>query len=177
MDAAVTAGFIGLIGAVVGSAATFSGVIYQQRHTARLHAASVQRATVHTAAQQLMREILEVQAVLQRDPSDLDPDEFAQQGRRLREHLSVVLIDGQWLSDSQLRRRLQENAAFVNMSPPGDTRSSVEKRADAMLLCADSIACLGAYVREEPMPSRLRDTEDVLARWPKMRSATWFIEG
>ncbi|MEV7325249.1 hypothetical protein [Streptomyces sp. NPDC093970] len=47
MGEAVAAGIIGLIGALIGSAATFAGVIYQQRQAARLQAAFALRDTVN----------------------------------------------------------------------------------------------------------------------------------
>ncbi|KFG10601.1 hypothetical protein [Streptomyces scabiei] len=176
MDATVAAGVIGLIGAVIGSTATVTGIIYQQRHTTRMHAASLQRSTVHTAAQTLLREILDIQEVLRRSLTDLSLDDASQRARRIREHLAIVLTNAQWLPSASLRQRLQENAAFVNVSPADDHRSSLEKRVDAMHLCADSITCLGAYIRDEPIPDRPSDVEDIVARWPDLRSATWFIE-
>lgn len=67
------------------------------------------------------------------------------------------------------------NALYTQVGPVGDSRSDVERRSDGMALCADSIACIGAFLRSEPLPTRDPFANQVLARWPEGRELHTFI--
>lgn len=62
------------------------------------------------------------------------------------------------------------------MNPPGDTRSALQRRLDALFVCDDSIHCLGTYLRQESAPDRSPAVEALLNLWPDRRGATWIIE-
>jgi hypothetical protein len=53
------------------------------------------------------------------------------------------------------------------LGPPDDARGDTEFRSDGVILCADSIASLGAFLRSEELPEQPSEAERVINRWPE----------
>ncbi|GAP53240.1 uncharacterized protein SAZU_8121 [Streptomyces azureus] len=175
MDATVLGALIGLVGVSAGAGATFGGVVYQQRHASRAAETARRRGEAVTAAEKLLAELLVMQQNLRRGAYDVTGDEVHEYNRARSRHHATVQLHSQWLPDAELRTRLGINALYTQIGPAGDPRSDVQRRADGMSLCLDSIACLGAFLRSEPIPQRDAATLEVLARWPQGQSMDRFI--
>lgn len=162
MDASVWVGAVfGLIGTGVGGGLSiWSSAMAQRQQTVRAHEERQQiRAT--TAVETALAELLEVQ----RDARRAGPLDDARQ-RLLHERVLHVQVLMQRVPDAALRTRVREDTLFMPLAPPDDTRTSQERRADTMLLCADAIACLGAYLRTEPLPPPTERLQTLRNLWP-----------
>ena len=175
MDASLLGALIGLVGVGVGAGTAFPGVVYQQRHVDRAALTERKRAEATGAAERLLAELLDVQQLLRRGTYGFTKEESRDHYRTLARHHATIQLHSQWLPDAELRSRLGTNALYTQVGPAGDTRSDVEHRGDGMALCADSIACLGAYLRSEELQERAAAAEQVIARWPEGQDAATFV--
>ncbi|MFD5078211.1 hypothetical protein [Streptomyces sp. NPDC058371] len=176
MDATVLGALIGLVGVGAGAGAAFAGIVYQQRHATRAAEIARRRGEAVTAAEKLLAELLAMQQNLRRGTYGATEDEIREHNRVGRRHHANVQLFSQWLPDGELRTRLSVNALYTQVGPVDDSRNDVQRRGDGMILCMDSIACLGAFLRFEPIPQRETATLEVLARWPQGQSMQWFID-
>ncbi|MFJ9089773.1 hypothetical protein ACIRL3_45890 [Streptomyces sp. NPDC102384] len=167
MDSSVLGALIGLAGVGAGAGAAFCGVVYQQRHTTHAASLAQQRSEAIQAAQHLLTELLALQQLLRRGAHTASEEERSEYQRIRLHHHATVQLHSQWLPDAELRARLTSNALYASIGPQGDQRSTSEVRSDAMLACADSVACLGAFLRSESLPRRSPEVEAVISRWPE----------
>lgn len=174
VDASVLGALIGLVGVGAGAGAAFGGVVYQQRHGARAAETARRRGEAVAAAERILAELLTMQQSLRRGDGATE-DERREYHRVFDRHHATVQLHSQWLPHAELRSRLNVNALLTEIGPTGDTRCDVERRAHGMTLCADSIACLGAFLRSEAIPGRGAAAEEVLARWPEGQHLHTFI--
>ncbi|MEV6297729.1 hypothetical protein AB0M41_47085 [Streptomyces sp. NPDC051896] len=162
MDASVwVAAVFGLAGTGVGGGLSiWSSAIAQRQQAVRAHEER-QQVRASTAVEAALAELLEVQ----RDARRAGPLDEARQ-QLLHERVLHVQVLMQRVPDAALRTRVREDTLFMPLAPPGDTRTSQERRADIMLLCADAIACLGAYLRTEPLPPPAERLQTLRSLWP-----------
>ncbi|MEV0598566.1 hypothetical protein AB0I82_04580 [Streptomyces sp. NPDC050315] len=162
MDASVWVGAVfGLVGTVVGGGLSVWASVVAQRQQAAHARKERRRARTSTAIEAALTELFEVQ----RDARRAGPMDSARE-RQLHERVLNVRVLLQHVPDAALRSRVQEDTFLMPLDPPGDTRTKQERRADIMLLSADAIACLGAYLRGEPLPPRADRVTAVRALWP-----------
>jgi hypothetical protein len=92
--------------------------------------------------------------------------------RLLHERVIAVQVLMQRVPLAGLRERIRVDTLSLALSPPGDTRSWEERRVDRIFVCADAIASLGAYLREEPLPSPAGRVVEVRGLWPFTEAGT-----
>ncbi len=92
--------------------------------------------------------------------------------RSLQERILTVQVLMQRVPHAELRERVRVTTLYLPLCPPGDTRSWEEQRVDRIYLCADAIACLGAYLRGEPLPRPAERVTQVRGVWPFMEAGT-----
>ncbi|MEU3761338.1 hypothetical protein [Streptomyces albogriseolus] len=175
MDASVLSALVGLIGVGAGAGATFGGVVYQQRHGTREARTARLRGEAVAAAEKILSELLAMQHSLRLGSYGAAEEEQRDYRRALQHHHATIQLHSQWLPDAELRSRLTVNALYTQIGPVGDSRSGIERRGHGMALCADSIACLGAFLRSEALPVRDAYVDQILARWPEGRELHTFI--
>ncbi|MFI1525541.1 hypothetical protein [Streptomyces griseus] len=154
----IAVGLIGLGGAVVGALAAFLGVVYQQRHQARL-AERERRAVLSQAAIDLLLadlENLREHAWSRPENEQLDPawgGWVTEMGLILaRMRLAVLRLPHQDL------REMLEAAALYGFGNESALQEAVGLRAGRLLMvaaCGEAQKCLGYYLRGEPMPSTI----------------------
>ncbi|WP_327421257.1 hypothetical protein OG612_32765 [Streptomyces sp. NBC_01527] len=177
MESSVVVGVIGLASALLGAGVTFAGIVYQQRHQARVDREAQRQALATAAVERVLGELSAIQRIVRRSTRDLTAEEAEERRLRLHDHVASILLEAQRIPDPRVRDRVRENASFVLLSPPEDPRTPDERRMDGMWVCGDSIGCLGAYLREEPLPGRLSPVQELIDRWPTFRGGTdWFME-
>ncbi|GAB7109879.1 hypothetical protein JCM4814A_81940 [Streptomyces phaeofaciens JCM 4814] len=162
MDASVWVGAaFGLVGTGVGGGLSIWSSAIAQRQQAVRAREERQQVLASTAVEAALAELLEVQ----RDARRAGPLDEARQ-LLLHERVLHVQVLMQRVPDAALRSRVRENTLLMPLSPPEDTRTSQERRVDIMLLCADAIACLGAYLRAEPPPPPVERLQTLRRLWP-----------
>lgn len=164
MDASVWVGAIfGLVGTGVGGGLSVWSSIVAQRQQAIHQREDRRQALATSAVEAALAELFQIQRAARR----AIPEEEAQAAARLlHERVLNVQIVMQRVPDAELRDRVREDTLLMPLSPPGDTRTRQERRVDIMLLCADAIACLGAYLRSEALPLRVERVGAIRALWP-----------
>ncbi|WP_055567764.1 hypothetical protein [Streptomyces atriruber] len=178
MDSSVLGALIGLAGVAFGAGATFCGIVYQQRHTTRAASLAQRRSEATQAAQHLLTELLALQQLLRKGAHTSSEEELSEYQHTKLQHHATVQLHAQWLPDAGLRARLTSNALYASIGPQGDQRSHSEIRSDAMLACADSVACIGAFLRSEALPRRSPEIEAVISRWPEGKEFhTYIVSG
>ncbi|POX37892.1 hypothetical protein C3486_26080 [Streptomyces sp. Ru73] len=176
MDSAVLSGTIGLAGAVVGAAATFAGVVYQQRHQERTAREARRSERAEAATEAILAELLAIQALARRSEEGLRAEELQERKRSIHDHVATIIQVSHRLTEKRLRERVQNNAFFVLLSPPGDDRSRLDKRLAMLHLCEDSVLALGAHLRGDPPPEVGLQVRRLHARWPEFLGSTWYVE-
>ncbi|MGW2618674.1 hypothetical protein [Streptomyces sp. NPDC001500] len=162
MDASVWVGAVfGLVGTGVGGGLSIWSSAMAQRQQAVRASEERQQVRASTAVETALTELLEIQ----RDVRRAGPLDDARQ-QSIHERVLHVQVLMQRVPDAALRTRVREDTLFMPLAPPGDTRSSQERRVDIMLLCADAIACLGAYLRTEPLPPPAERLRTLRSLWP-----------
>ncbi|MFF3515467.1 hypothetical protein [Streptomyces sp. NPDC002573] len=162
MDASVWVGAVfGLVGTGVGGGLSVWSSAMAQRQQAVRAREEHQQMRAATAVEAALAELLEVQRDARR-AGPLDEDRM----HRLHERVLHVQVLMQRVPDAALRTRVRDDTLFMPLAPPEDTRTSQERRADIMLLCADAIACLGAYLRTEPLPTPAERLQTLRNLWP-----------
>lgn len=127
---------------------------------------SAERQSIQ-AAQHLLTELLALQQLLRKGARTASEEEKSEYQRTKLHHHATVQLHSQWLPGAELRSRLTSNVLYASIGPQNDQRSDSERRSDAMLACADSVACLGAFLRSEAPPRRSPEVEAVIRRWPE----------
>ncbi|MET8580667.1 hypothetical protein ABZX39_07215 [Streptomyces collinus] len=117
MDASVLSALAGLIGVAAGAAATFGGVVYQQRHGAREAKMARLRGEAVAAAEKILAELLTMQHRLRLGAHT--EDEWRDYLRVMQSHHATIQLHSQWLPDAELRSRLAVNALYTEIGPPG----------------------------------------------------------
>ncbi|MEU1536137.1 hypothetical protein [Streptomyces fagopyri] len=177
METETLAGLIGLGGALVGASATFAGVVYEQRrqdlNARRLHRQTQAAGAVDT----ILNDLSELQRVARQGSSGLTESELAERYRWQHDAVARIVLTVQRIPDAEVRSRVRQNAFFVLLSPPDDTRSAMERRQATMWLCMDSIETLGAYLRDYPAPERNLTVKDLRVRFAEFLGSTFFLEG
>ncbi|MGW5970025.1 hypothetical protein [Streptomyces sp. NPDC055186] len=162
MDASVWVGAVfGLVGTGVGGGLSIWSSAMAQRQQAVRAREERQQVRASTAVEAALAELLKVQ----RDARRAGPLDEARQ-QLLHERVLHVQVLMQRVPDAVLRTRVREDTLFMPLAPPDDTRTSQERRVDIMLLCADAIACLGAYLRTEPLPPPAEGIQALRSLWP-----------
>ncbi|MGW7668209.1 hypothetical protein ACWGJX_13900 [Streptomyces sp. NPDC054775] len=162
MDASVwVVAVFGLVGTGVGGGLSVWSSAMTQRQQAARAREDRQQVRASTAVEAAMAELLEIQRDARRAGA---LDEARQQ--LLHERVLHVQILMQRVPDAALRTRVRQDTLFMPLAPPDDTRTSQERRADILLLCADAIACLGAYLRTEPLPPPAGRLQALRSLWP-----------
>lgn len=151
----------GLVGTGVGGGLSVWSSAMAQRQQAVRAREERQQVRASTAVEAALAELLEVQ----RDARRAGPLDEARQ-QLLHERALHVQVLMQRVPDAALRTRVREATLLMPLAPPGDTRTSQERRVDIMLLCADAIACLGAYLRAEPLPPPAERLQTLRNLWP-----------
>ncbi|MGW2885181.1 hypothetical protein ACWDDN_07395, partial [Streptomyces griseoruber] len=162
MDASIWVGaMFGLIGTGVGGGLSiWSSTLAQRQQTVQAREER-QQVRASTAVEAALAELLEIQ----RDARRAGPlDEVRQ--KLLHERVLHVQVLMQRVPDAALRTRVRDDTLFMPLSPPGDTRTDQQRRVDIMFLSADAIACLGAYLRAEPLPSPAERVQTLGSLWP-----------
>ncbi|MFG2884875.1 hypothetical protein ACGFYV_21735 [Streptomyces sp. NPDC048297] len=176
MDSSVWAGAaFGLAGTMIGgSLSIWSTVIAQRQQAAQ--ACNEQRQTrAATATEAALTELLEIE----RDARRSGPNDEARK-RLLHERILAIQVLMQRVPDSSLRDRVRENCLLMPLSLPDDTRTWEQRRVDRIHLSRDATACLGAYLRGEPIPPRTVPVERIRTHqtpWPAgLTGDTFFWE-
>lgn len=176
VETEILVGLIGLGGALVGAGATFAGVVYQQRRQ-DLSAKRLQRqAQTAGAADTILFDLYELQRVARQGNDGLTESERAERYRGQHDAVARIVLNVQRIPDAELRSRLQQNAFFVLLNPPEDTRPEMERREATLWLCMDSIESLGAYLRNEPAPQRNSAVKDLRVRFAGFLDSTFFLQ-
>ncbi|WP_030257067.1 hypothetical protein [Streptomyces violens] len=162
MEASVWVGAVfGLVGTGIGGALSIWSAVMTQRQQAAHTREEQRQARASAAVEAALTELFEIQ----RDARRAGPDSETRR-QQLHERVLNIQVLMQRVPDAGLRDRVREASFFLPLSPAGDTRSREERRVDSMYLCADAIACLGAYLRAEAMPARTGRVEEIRALWP-----------
>ncbi|MER6560562.1 hypothetical protein ABT300_23065 [Streptomyces sp. NPDC001027] len=162
MDASVWVGAVfGLAGTGIGGALSIWASVMTQRRQADHEREGQRQARASAAVEAVLTELFEIQRDARRAGPDSDTRRVA-----LHERVLNIQVLMQRVPDAALRDRVREAALFLPLSPAGDTRTWEERRVDRMYLCADAIACLGAYLRGEPMPARVSRISEIRTLWP-----------
>ncbi|MDX3186474.1 hypothetical protein PV334_35295 [Streptomyces sp. ME02-7008A-1] len=176
METEILVGLIGLGGALVGASATFAGVVYQQRRQ-DLSARRLHRQTQAAgAADTILSDLYELQRVARQGNDGLTESERAERYRGQHDAVARIVLNVQRIPDAELRSRLQQNAFFVLLNPPEDTRPEMERRESTLWLCVDSIESLGAYLRNEPAPGRNSAVRELRIRFAGFLDSTFFLQ-
>lgn len=147
-------GVIGLSGAVVGAAAAFAGVVYQQKQQVKLARSERRDAMALQAVDTLIAELEKVRELAWSVPyeeQDEDPPGFVE---ALEGHLSVIRLAVLRLPDRELREAI-EAACVMGFGHESSFREYVGLRVQRGVMSAtlgDAQMCLGAYLRQEPRP-------------------------
>lgn len=168
MGTEVLVGLIGLAGAALGASAAFLGVVYQQRHQARLAKEQRLSALSEQAVDSLISDLEELRSAAWRRPGgrDLGSQERGEwieaTGAIItRIHLSVLRI-----SHKELREMI-EAACVLGFGDERTLQERVGLRAPRILIvatCSEAQKCLGYYLRQEPIPETqfLRHARDLM---------------
>lgn len=168
MGTEIVVGMIGLGGAVVGALAAFLGVVYQQRHQAKL-ADQQRRVALSEAA--IVTLIAELEAL--REHAWKRPDGEAEDGWRewidgMGRILGRIRLATLRLPNQDLRETL-EAAWLFEFGHSELFQGVVGLRSGRMLMMAmtgEAQQCLGHYLRQEPIPRT-----DFLSRARRERQA------
>ncbi|MFD3324076.1 hypothetical protein [Streptomyces sp. NPDC058701] len=170
----VLVGVIGLGGTIVGASAAFLGVVYQQRHQARLAQAQRRDSMAIAAADTLLTELESLSKIAWRRPDDGSPrdEAFRQWTAEMGECVGRIQLAVLRLPHPELREAI-ESACLFEFGNEVHFQQVVGLRAGRILMnamCRDAQRCLGAYLRQEPIPST-----EFLSRAHREREAirTW----
>ncbi|MFF3094112.1 hypothetical protein [Streptomyces cyaneofuscatus] len=158
MQIEIAVGLIGLGGAAVGALAAFLGVVYQQRHQARLMERERRAALSQVAVDALLADLEELRrhAWVRPDEERLDPawtDWSAETGLILA-RLSLATLR---LPHPELREMIQA-AGVYGFGNEDALQEAVGLRAGRPLMaavCGEAQKCLGYYLRGEPIPATI----------------------
>jgi membrane-bound lytic murein transglycosylase len=176
VNSELVVGAIGLAGTLAGAGATFIGVVYQQRQQERSTRAHRHQEQATEAVNKILAELYEIQRKARQAADGLAEADREERYRAQHDSVAQITLTVQAVPDEVLRVRIQENVFFVLLNPPEDSRTERERRMDTMWLCADSVECLGAYLREEPLPEQNDRVVELYERFPSFRDSRWFIE-
>ncbi|MER7043247.1 hypothetical protein [Streptomyces microflavus] len=118
----------------------------------------------------------ELQRVARQGNDGLTESERAERYRGQHDAVARIVLNVQRIPDAELRSRLQQNAFFVLLNPPEDTRPEMERREATLWLCMDSIESLGAYLRNEPAPQRNSAVKDLRVQFAEFLDSTFFLQ-
>ncbi|MEU1596191.1 hypothetical protein ABZ468_25865 [Streptomyces sp. NPDC005708] len=152
MSTEVLVGVIGLCGALVGAAAAFVGVVYQQKQQVKLAQAERRDALAQLAVDTIMTELEELRRLVWSVSGDAEePPEFRPQ---LVRHIDVIRLGVLRLPHQELREAM-EAACMMEFGRVDQFQEHIGLRLPrivATAMCWDAQKCLGAYLRREPLP-------------------------
>ncbi len=170
MDGSVWVGAVfGLVGTGVGGGLSIWSSTMAQRQQIRNARDEQRRMRASSAVESALAELFEVQRDARRATPQETGEEGQQRSRLLHDRVLKVQLLMQRVPDAGLRMRVREDTFFMLLSPPDDTRTRQERRVDIIELCGDAVACLGAYLRDEPIPPRTERVESLRALWPQFQ--------
>ena len=154
MSTEVLVGLIGLGGALVGAAAAFSGVVYQQRHQAKLAREQRRTAMSDAAVNTLITELEKLRTIAWRRPLEEDHGDD-QWHNELGDCIDRIRLAALRLPHQELRETI-EAACTMAFGEQAEAQDAVGLRAPRLLMMAAAVEaqrCLGAYLRGEPLPT------------------------
>lgn len=178
MDAAVSAGWIGLVGTTVGAGGALLGGWMQQRHQVKTAREERRHVLAITAAEAALAELFEMQREVRICIEPPSEGESTEQIRRIHGWQTKINLLMQRVPDADVRQRVCEAVALSYLFPRGTPHiSSSEWQIYAMCMSSDAVECLGAYLREEPLPPRPEKVAEARHRLIEDvgRITNWFI--
>jgi hypothetical protein len=152
MSTEVLVGVIGLSGALVGAAAAFAGVVYQQKHQEKMARSQRRDALAQQAVDTLMAELEEARRLVWSVPGDAEePPDLPE---RLRRHIDVIRLAVLRIPHQELREAI-DAACMVEFGRFEGFQEHVGLPAPRIVvnaMCWDAQKCLGAYLRQEKLP-------------------------
>ncbi|MFD5558148.1 hypothetical protein ACFWIA_30460 [Streptomyces sp. NPDC127068] len=168
MDAAVwVAAVSGLVGTGIGGGLSIWSTTINHRRQAADRRESEAQARATAATEEALEHLLAIWHGARRSG---EQDSAAK--RSLQERILTVQVLMQRVPHAELRERVRVTTLYLPLSPPDDTRSWEEQRVDRIFLCADAVACLGAYLRGEPLPHPTERVTQIKGTWPFMGAGT-----
>ncbi|MET9483664.1 hypothetical protein [Streptomyces sp. NPDC006638] len=157
MPTEVLVGVIGLGGAVVGALAAFLGVVYQQRHQAKL--AAKQRLTdLSTAAVDVLMVELEAVRRLAWTRAARDHPMRGTWIAEVAPHVDAIRLAALRLTDRELREMI-EAACVYTFGDEETLQEAVGLHMAPIVVMSASTGeaqkCLGYYLRQEPTPETI----------------------
>jgi hypothetical protein len=151
MNTDLLVGVIALLGAFVGAAAAFAGVVYQQRHQARLVREERRDVLAERAVDTLIMELEKVRFYVGTWPDDAMTPERAV---NLSGHIAELRLAALRVPHEELRESIEAACilAFGNEPSFREHIKFREKRLLMQSMCHEAQRCLGAYLRQEPLP-------------------------
>ncbi|MET9158274.1 hypothetical protein ABZX56_11150 [Streptomyces parvulus] len=151
MGTEVLVGVIGLSGALVGAAAAFAAVVYQQKHQARLAQAERRDALAQQAVELVAAELEQLRRLLWPQEGEEPTQESTQ---RILRHIDAIRLAVLRLPHQELREAI-EAACMIEFGRFEGFQQHVglpQPKLIGNALCWDAQKCLGAYLRQEPLP-------------------------
>ena len=151
MDNAILGGLIGLLGAVVGASAAFSGVVYQQRRQADLARQERLDALAERAVDTLIQELEHVRDLAWKWNEAHETREWRD---ALSKHSAAISLAVLRLPDKTLRENIQA-AVILGFGSEQAFQDHVDLQVPPGIMAAmagDAQKSLGAYLRQEPSP-------------------------
>ncbi|MFB9539739.1 MULTISPECIES: hypothetical protein [Streptomyces] len=158
----------GIVGTATGGALSIWSARWTHRAQERTARTGQQRARAAAAAEAAMTELLEIHRDFRKAKSP-DEDEWQQRLHLLHDRIAKVQVLLHSIPDAKLRTRVREDTFYMPLSPPDDRRTGSERRVAIIDLCADAVACLGAFLRDEEMPARSAGVENTRNLWPEWK--------
>lgn len=150
------AGLIGLLGAVVGASAAFSGVVYQQRRQADMTRRERRDALAEKAVDTLIQQLEKVRQLawsLESDEGGTPPFERLE---AFADHLATISLASLRLPAKELRESIQA-AVAIGFGHERSFQEHIGLEPRALLIATmarEAQACLGAFLRQEAIPPR-----------------------
>ncbi|USQ85748.1 hypothetical protein NFX46_19475 [Streptomyces phaeoluteigriseus] len=151
MNTDLLVGVIALLGTFVGAAAAFTGVVYQQRHQARLVREERRDVLAEKAVDTLIMELEKVKFFVGTWPDDAMTPEHAE---HLFGHIAELRLAALRVPHEELRESIEAACvlAFGNERSFREHIGFHENRLLMKSMCHEAQRCLGAYLRQEPLP-------------------------
>ncbi len=158
----------GIVGTATGGALSIWSARWTHRAQERTARTGQQRARAAAAAEAALTELLEIHRDFRKARTP-DQGEWQQRLRLLHDRIAKVQVLLHSIPDVKLRTRVREDTFYMPLSPPDDRRTGSERRVAIIDLCADAVACLGAFLRDEEMPARSAGVENTRNLWPEWK--------
>ncbi|MFN1193237.1 hypothetical protein ACK03K_33790 [[Kitasatospora] papulosa] len=169
MNASVWIGAVaGIVGTATGGALSIWSGRWTHKAQERSARTAQQRTRAAAAAEAALTELLEIHRDF-RVARTSDEQEWQERLRRLHDRIVRVQVLLHSIPDSRLRTRVREDTFYMPLSPPDDIRTGSERRVAIIDLCADAVACLGAFLRDEGLPPRSAGVESTRNLWPEWK--------